>query len=383
VAGWLVIVLFIVAILLVVLVHESGHFFTAKGFGIKVEEFFVGFGPRLWSTRRGETEYGIKALPLGGYVRIAGMNPFQEPTPEDRPRTFGAKPIWQRAIVILAGPGTHFVMSVLALAIFYIAVGVPVDYRPSIDFVERTLNGEPSPAVTAGLRPGDVIVAVDGVPVDAPDDPNQAGDDFVTYTRAHVGEPIEITVRRVDETLTVTATPVLAPVDGEQVGRLGVGLGVVSARRDRSDPFTAGGRGVSETASLAKAIFLQLGDVFGPAGLRRIGELLAGAERRPDDVTSVVGAARIAGQAAEAGAWEALFRLFILFNVFVGILNLVPLPPLDGGHLAVLAYEKVTRRKPDLRKLVPLTALVAAFMILFALAVMYLDFVRPLPDPFR
>jgi membrane-associated protease RseP (regulator of RpoE activity) len=140
---------------------------------------------------------------------------------------------------------------------------------------------------------------------------------------------------------------------------------------------------VLDTASTAREIVVRLGDVFGPTGLRRIGELLVGAERRPDDVVSVVGGARIAGQAAEAGAWEALFSLFILFNVFVGILNLVPLPPLDGGHLAVLVYEKVTRRKPDLRKLVPLTALVAGFMILFALAVMYLDVVRPLPDPFR
>src|SRR5919199_132119 len=101
--GSLVVVLFVVAILLIVVVHEAGHFLTAKAFGIKVEEFFVGFGPRLWSTRRGETEYGIKALPFGGYVRIAGMNPFQEPAERDRPRTFGAKPKWQRALVIFAG----------------------------------------------------------------------------------------------------------------------------------------------------------------------------------------------------------------------------------------------------------------------------------------
>jgi membrane-associated protease RseP (regulator of RpoE activity) len=380
---WLGIVLFVVAILLVVLIHESGHFFTAKSFGIKVEEFFVGFGPRLWSTRKGETEYGVKALPLGGYVRIAGMNPFQEPSPEDRPRTFGAKPIWQRAIVILAGPITHFVISVLALAIFYVAIGRPVDYRPSIGVVEPTLNGEPSPAAVAGIRPGDVVVAVDGTPLEPTDDPDRAGDEFVAYTRAHVGEPIELTVLRGDETITVSATPVLSEVQGRQLGRLGVILGAESAARDRADPFTAAGRGVTETASLAKAIVLRLGDVFGPAGLQRIGELLVGSERRPDDVVSVVGGARIAGQAAEAGAWEAFFYLFILFNVFVGILNLVPLPPLDGGHLAVLVYEKVTRRKPDLRKLVPLTAVVAGFMILFALAVMYLDVVRPLPDPFR
>jgi membrane-associated protease RseP (regulator of RpoE activity) len=132
-----------------------------------------------------------------------------------------------------------------------------------------------------------------------------------------------------------------------------------------------------------KAIFLQLGDIFGPSGLNRIGKLLSGAPRRTDDPASIVGGARIAGQAAKAGLWDGLFEELVVFNVFVGIINLVPLPPLDGGHLAVLAYEKVTRRRADVRKLVPVTALVAAFMILFVVSLVYLDIVRPLPNPFQ
>src|ERR671935_3284041 len=122
--------LFVIAILVVILIHEGAHFGMAKLFRIKVEEFFLGFGPRLWSVRRGETEYGLKALPLGGYVRIAGMNPFQEPTPEDLPRTFGAKPIWQRAAVIAAGPATHFVMAFLFLFVYLAALGVPSKFEP-------------------------------------------------------------------------------------------------------------------------------------------------------------------------------------------------------------------------------------------------------------
>src|SRR3989449_7232067 len=113
---WVGIGLFVVAVLLVIMVHESGHFFLAKAFGIKVEEFFVGFGPRLWSFRRGETEYGVKALPLGGYVRIAGMNPFQDVPEEEKPRTFRSKPPWQRAVVILAGPVPPFLIAILLLA---------------------------------------------------------------------------------------------------------------------------------------------------------------------------------------------------------------------------------------------------------------------------
>lgn len=370
---WLGILLFVVAILLVVLVHESGHFFTAKAFGIKVEEFFVGFGPRLWSIKRGETEYGVKAFPLGGYVRIAGMNPFQEPSVEDRPRTFGAKPIWQRAVVILAGPLTHFAIALIALVIFHMAIGVPTEARPVVDAVEARLDGRPSPAALAGLMPGDEIVAIDGRPVGSTDR-------FIDYTRGHVGEEIAVTVLRDGRRVTVAATPVLSEVNGQDVGRLGVILG---AARERVGPVTAVGRASAQTWATTREIVVRLGDVFGPAGLRRVAELLGGSERRPDDVTSIVGGARFAGQAVEAGAWDAFFTLFVVFNLFVGVLNLVPLPPLDGGHLAVLAYEKITRRKPDLRKLVPLTALVAGFMILFALAVMYIDIVRPLPDPFR
>src|SRR3954468_20559044 len=109
---------FFVVILLIILIHEAAHFSVAKAFYIKVEEFFVGFGPRLWSTRRGETEYGVKAFPFGGYVRIAGMTPFQEPSERELPRTFGAKPIWQRALVIAAGPATHFVLAFIFFALW-------------------------------------------------------------------------------------------------------------------------------------------------------------------------------------------------------------------------------------------------------------------------
>src|SRR6266571_1783412 len=111
------IVLFIVAILVTILIHEAAHFGFAKAFGIKVEQFFLGFGPRLWSIRRGETEYGVNALPLGGYVRIAGMNPFEETPPEDAARVFRAKKPWQRAIVLSAGSFTHFVLAFIVIAV--------------------------------------------------------------------------------------------------------------------------------------------------------------------------------------------------------------------------------------------------------------------------
>lgn len=391
---WIGVVLFVIAILLVVVIHEGGHFSLAKLFGIKVEEFFVGFGPRIWSTRTGffqsgrhlfkrrrkrppsETEYGLKALLFGGYVRIAGMNPLQEPSPDEYPRTFAAKPIWQRALVIAAGPLTHFVMAVVVLAIYFAAIGAPSEARPLIEAVQPTLSGQTSPAVLAGLQAGDEVVALGGQPVGS-------ADRFISYTRAHVGQTISVTVLRDGQRVTVRATPILSKISGdkEPVGRLGVRVGFA---RGRTDPFTAFGRGVIQTGVTTKGVVLQLGHVFGPAALKRVGQLLIGsAERRSTDPTSIIGAARVAGQAVEQGLWDQFIVLLVVFNIFVGILNLVPLPPFDGGHLAVLAYEKVRRRKPDVRKLVPVTAVVAAFVILFALAVSYLDIVKPLPSPFR
>jgi membrane-associated protease RseP (regulator of RpoE activity) len=370
------VVLFIVVLIVVVMVHEAGHFFSARLFGIKVEEFFVGFGPRLWSFRRGETEYGVKAIPAGGYVRIAGMNPFEEIPPEEYPRTFGAKPVWQRAIVIGAGPVTHFVMAALFLIFFFVAIGSPNENRPMVETIEPTLSGQVSPAVRAGLRPRDEVVAVDGLRL-------HSADAFIQYTRQHVGKPMTITIRRDGRTLTLTATPVLAsaPGVGKPVGRLGVSLGAV---RERTDPFTAFGRSVIVTAETTKEVVLRLGDVFGPSALERVGRLLTGSgERQPTDAIGVVGASRVAGAAVRAGAWDFFIGLLVGFNIFVAILNLAPLPPLDGGHLAILAYEKLRRRKPDVRKLIPLTALVTSFIILFALAITYLDIVNPIPTPFR
>jgi regulator of sigma E protease len=130
--------------------------------------------------------------------------------------------------------------------------------------------------------------------------------------------------------------------------------------------------------------FRAMGQVFGPEGLRRIGQLLVGeGERTPNDPVGVVGAARVSGQAIEAGQLDVFFYLFAFFNVFVGILNILPLPPLDGGHLAVLGIEAVSGRKIDPRRLIPITAVVAGFLILFTVSLLYLDVVSPIPNPFR
>ena len=369
---------FIEVVLVVIFFHELGHFATAKWFGIKVEEFFIGFGPRVWSFRKGETEYGVKAIPAGGYVRIAGMNPFQETAPEDLPRTFGAKPPWQRAVVLVAGSLTHFILALLLLAVYFGAIGVPARVTPRVATVEARLDGRPSPAMQAGLRPGDEFVSVDGRPV-------TDYDEFVEYTRSRVGRAIEVVVDRDGQRITRAVTPVLAEVEGQQVGRLGVILtGGTVMQRDRVGLFTAIGRSGSTVGEMVAESVRAMGRIFSPEGLGRIGRQIFGEEPRDvDDAAGVVGAARLSGQAVSAGAFDVLFFLFAGFNVFVGLLNLLPLPPLDGGHLAVVGVEKLTKRRVDVRRLLPITALVVAFLLLFFVSLLYLDVVRPLPNPFQ
>jgi membrane-associated protease RseP (regulator of RpoE activity) len=369
-SGVLLQVAFFVALIVVIVIHEAAHFGVAKAFKIKVEEFFVGFGPRIWSTRRGETEYGIKWIPAGGYVKIAGMNPFQPPAEEDLPRTFGAKPIWQRALVIVAGPATHFVLAFVFFAVWLGAIGQPVPNSPIVNAVSPELGGVESPAAAVGLRVGDRIVAVGSL-----HDPTDA--QLVAITRAHVGEPLDMTIERDDKRIAVTVTPVLATVAGQRVGRIGVLLGEA---RETSGVVGSVSGGVKLVGSAIAQTVGGLGRIFGPEGVGRLFKLLlTNAPRRTSDPASVVGIGRVVSQTAQSGsAWDILY-IFALVNVFIGLLNLLPLPPFDGGHLAVLAVERLRGGKTiDMRKLVPISAAVAAFFILFTFAVIYLDIAKPI-----
>lgn len=360
---------FFVSLILVIVIHEAAHFGVARAFGIKVTEFFIGFGPKIWSTRRGETEIGLKWIPAGGYVKIAGMNPYERVAPEDLPRTYGAKPRWQRALVIVAGPATHFVLALIFLASWLGFVGQPTDRSPVLIRVPATLDGAPSPAFEAGLRPGDRLVAIGPI-----EDPTVDG--LIGFTQANVGSPITIEVERDGRRIPVTLTPVLSEVDGEQVARIGVELG--EGRRERAGivgSVTDGARLVGDALVGSARGVLR---VFGPEGVGRLFRLVfTETERAPGDPASIVGVGRLAGTvASEGNFWDVLY-LFALVNVFVGFLNLLPLPPFDGGHLAVLAIEKVRGRPVDMRKVTPVSAAVAAFFILFTVAVVYVDLVKP------
>jgi membrane-associated protease RseP (regulator of RpoE activity) len=377
------IIAFVVMLILVVLIHEAAHLGFAKLFGFKVDEYFVGFGKRLWSTRRGETEYGVKAIPAGGYVKIAGMDPFHPvpPTDPDFSRTYHEKPIWQRAIVIVAGPLTHFVVAFLFFAIALTFAGglLPAD---SVTFgaVEATLDGQPSPASQAGIRIGDRVISVQAegaAPLVEP-----SADAFADYVGAHASSLLTLELERDGNTVTVTTTPVLSEVteDGETQVTPRIGVLLDSTVVDPVGFPESIVQGARMVGLSVRDVVTRFGAIFGPEGIGRMYDLIVtDAPREITDPTSAVGLASVSGQLAESGRIFQLLFAFGAINVFVGLLNLLPLPPFDGGHLAVLLIERIRRKRIDMRTLIPVTAIVLTFFVLFTSAAVLLDITKPLP----
>lgn len=372
---------FIATLIVMVMIHEAGHMTAARAFGMKVEEYFFGFGPRIFSFRRGETEYGVKAIPAGGYVRIAGMNPYQEIAEEDRPRTFGAKPSWQRAIVLSAGSATHFLVAIALLTFSFAFLGVPGDPTTTLQSVTATagnLNGTPGPAEKAGLKAGDQIVAIDGNTI-------SKWSGLQDYIKARPGTPVSVKVNRGGQLLTFTMTPdQILDSSGHPIGRIGVSPRIT--QKKESLPVAAWD-GVKGVGSLIVGSIQGIGHLFSPKGIGEVFNSVSGAPRAPKSTAQqpvgLVGGARLAGQAVQTGQSQSLVEILALFIVFLGVLNLAPLPPLDGGHLAVLAIEKVRGKPVDARKVVPVAAFVLSIMVVLAMALLYADIIHPAANPFQ
>jgi membrane-associated protease RseP (regulator of RpoE activity) len=368
----LAVVAFLALILLVVIpVHELGHLLVAKRFGFKATEYFVGFGPRLWSFRRGETEYGVKAIPAGGYVKITGMNPYDPVAPEDLPRAYGSKPIWQRALVILAGPLSHLLIGALLYFALFSTYGDPYTDRVVVGEVSSELRGTPSPASEAGLRAGDVLVRVGGLQDPTP----QTLSPYVTrFAKRHPGRPLPYVVERDGRLETLQIVPRLVQEDGTTTGRVGFLLGP-----EPLGPVEAAVVGVRWVGTATWNSVVTIPRIFTVGVGRTFAVLLGDEPRRAGDVTSIVGVSRQVGEAGGQGDWAMFLLMAAYVTVFVGVVNLIPLPPLDGGHLLLLAWEKVTGRPADYRRLVPVSATVIVFLSVFAIATMVLDITEPLP----
>jgi membrane-associated protease RseP (regulator of RpoE activity) len=377
-------VVVVIALFVMIMLHEFGHFVTAKAAGMKVTEFFLGFGPRLWSVRKGETEYGVKAIPAGGYVRIAGMHNLETVDPADEPRTYRQKPYWRRMSVALAGSTMHFLIALVLLYSLLAGFGVPRDDVWRVGAISALRSGA-SPAEEAGFRLGDQIVAVDGVPM-------RDWDDVRDYLRERPGEDVAFGVRRGGETLVLRAHLVGHRLDGERVGFLGISA---DFPRIRSNPVRSAGEALSDFAGYSVGSAKAVASFFSPKSLRDYaGDLTT----RPRGATeggkgdnrflSPVGFVRVASQASDSGVAQVVL-LLVLINIFVGWFNLFPLLPLDGGHVAIATYEKVRsmirgeRYTADVAKLLPLTYAVVVVLVMVGLTSLWLDIVRPLANPFQ
>lgn len=324
------IIAFIIVLGVLVLVHELGHFITAKAAGIAVPRFSIGLGPRVWGIRLGETEYVISALPLGGYVRMAGMGeeeamehleggpvPDEDEVPEER--RFDTKPLGTRAAVISAGVIMNFLFAVIAFAALAYSQGT---YRALIGEVQ-----EASPAAAAGLRPGDRIVAVDGQEIDR-------WTEFAAYVRQRPGESVDLQVDRGDRIVDLEVARIGEVVDttrGEAVayGQIGVLLDTLQARQ----PL-----GLVESLSLgARETW-----VFSVLIVEFVAELVTGGASARD-LGGPILIGQLSGEAARAGV-ASFVRFMAILSVHLAILNLLPIPILDGGWLLFLGIEAVRGR---------------------------------------
>jgi membrane-associated protease RseP (regulator of RpoE activity) len=382
------VVVFVVALLLSVMLHEAGHFATAKAFGMKASRFFVGFGPTLWSFRRGETEYGVKALPAGGFVKIEGMTALEEVAPEDADRAFYKQPAPQRVVVLCAGSVVHFI---IAIAIVFGLLAVtgqdPIRGKASVAAVSQcvsatgacTAQDRRAPAL-GKLRAGDVLVSVNGQPVSAD------GANLVTTLRTHAGKPVQITVLRDGAQRTITVTPYPTRVGGQVEGRIGISLGEVA---DHVGVAAAVPRTFGVLGDFLKSTGTALGGLP-----HEVAGIVEGKPRSPNGAASVVDVARVSGQEASSGASvgviaAGLLLLIAELNLFVGVFNMLPLLPLDGGHVAILMFEQVRsrvyrvfgRRDPgrvDIMKVLPLTYAVVAAFVGLSLILLYAGITNPI-----
>jgi membrane-associated protease RseP (regulator of RpoE activity) len=373
----------VVALIVCVFLHEVGHFVTARWAGMKVTQFFLGFGPRLWSVQRGEVEYGVRAVPAGAFVRIIGMNNLDEVDPADEARSFRSKGYWWRMLVMSAGSLMHFLIAFVTLAVVFIGFGRPVETGT----YEVGAVVEDSAARDAGFLAGDRIVEVNGAPVD---DYEQ---DVLAVIAASAGEPVEFTLEREGRTRTTTAAirtredPATGEAvigdDGLPVGFLGIQSQEI-LEHERLGPVGVVRESVVEFGDVARGSVEGIGRVFSPSGISEFWRHLSGDS---DDLatrpTSVVGVAQQGGVLGERAGAEGWLYLVAVFNIFIGLFNLIPLLPFDGGHIAIATYEAIRSRKgrpyhADVSKMIPVAMTVVVVLSFFFLGALWLDLVDPI-----
>jgi membrane-associated protease RseP (regulator of RpoE activity) len=384
---------FVVALLLSVMIHEAGHYLTAKKFGMKVTEFFLGFGQKIWSTQRGETEFGIKVIPAGGYCRIVGMSSREELSEADQDRAFIKAGVGQRLIVLGAGSFLHFVIGFVLLLTLFISVGV-TSVTSTVEKVSECIpqkasevcsaKSTPSPAKNVGILAGDKIIRVDGKSY-------KDWSDVVSVIRASAGKELTITVERNGAPVDIAVTPASRDLNGKVIGVLGVVNKVGTITYGPVDAVSRAGKFTGQILQNSATSLVSL-----PSKIPNlISQTFGGEKRDAEGLVGVVGVARVSGETANTKALTVREKIatFILIiaslNLFVGMFNLLPLLPLDGGHMAVAIVDGVrnflARRrglaKPapfDVERLTPITMVVFVLMAALSILLLAADIFNPI-----
>ncbi|MGW0158233.1 M50 family metallopeptidase [Mycobacterium sp. NPDC003323] len=401
------IVLFALAILASVALHECGHMWVARATGMKVRRYFVGFGPTLWSTRRpnklGSTEYGVKAVPLGGFCDIAGMTAVDEIADEDRPYAMYRQKVWKRVAVLFAGPAMNFIIGLVLIYGIAIVWGLPNLHPPTTAIVGETAcvapqvakGGEdpygpcpqpgPGPAALAGIAPGDTIVKVGDTDV-------ATFADMAAEIRKLDG-PVPVVYERDGQRLStvvdVTPTQRFTSADAETpetVGAIGVSAALPPGPT-QYNPLSA----VPATFAFTGDLAVELGKALAkiPTKIGALVDAIGGGERDPETPISVVGASIIGGDTVDAGLWVAFWFFLAQLNFVLGAVNLIPLLPFDGGHIAIAVFEKIRNMIRSARgkvaaapvnylKLMPATYVVLVLVAGYMLLTVTADFVNPI-----
>lgn len=389
------VLVFVVGIFVSIAVHEAGHMLLARRSGGRVSEFMVGFGPTVLSFKRGHTRYGLKAIPFGGYVRILGMRPSGqgEPVETEEERAVPGRNFYElsaprRTATLLAGPFANIVLAGLFLTVVVSVLGVPAAssrvgvVRECITSAVCSADDPASPALLSGVQVGERIVALDGVEVSSWDEV------VVGISSRAPGDVLEITLESGEGSRMVKA--VLAPNPAAPGSALlGISPEIVSVRKA---PTMVPGLLVEQSRNVLGAV---LG--FPVRVLETFAGTLRGEERDPAGPVGLVGVGRIGADIGDAPAplntrMGQLLVLLAGLNVSLGVFNLIPLLPLDGGHIALTWFEaarsrlaRLRRRADpgpvDMRKLMPLTNLVVAFFIVSTLLLVFADLVNPIRLP--